>query len=265
MKTIDKYYELVGEYPSIEELFVFRQFLRLRPDEEAENKNYNPNRDPDGRFGSGASGSTATGKGSYKPTAEYVSKFNGFQSKQTSDFSRAYQAEYSFKKAGIKGKPTKVDTLSEDSQVVHRGWDDQKHLSEFTDTEQSRLSWGLNGSGVYFSTQEKTASNYGNLVTTMGIKKDAKGVDYEVIRRKADIDHKRLNSQIESMRLDAQLTVDPKQRVKMRLESDELERTSDNMHLDLGVYAALNGYDYISDKDTSFYLILDKSKLEYTQ
>lgn len=222
-------------------------------------KNYSEKqpRDKSGKW-SGGGGSSI---GDFEVSEEYYSKFNDYENKVLDNFdpNRSGFAEYLQKKTGGNAKATKVDKLSKDSQVIHRGWAGKRYAEEWISSDNPRASYGAFGDGTYFAQSKDTAGKYNAHITTFGIKSSAKGITYE----KATALMR--STERKSEKLFTKLRQEAKGDNKRMKEVQTLTNNARQLYYNAGAIARVNGYDYIKQETSNdpYYVILNRGVIEH--
>lgn len=211
----------------------------------------NPNRDPDGRFGTGKSNKDLLGD---NPSIELIRKLdNELNLSKTWPTNKGTEDQV-LKRIAIKqklnGKVKKVPKdiflkeLEKERPDIYRGFDKKEHLSQYIDGEYW-VGSGLFGSGTYGSDSKKVAKGYtsDNSVLRMTIDSNFKFGNYY-----GDISTQMRNT-------GSKLT---------RKYSDTDFGVINSIYSNPGRYAALRGFDGIFVKnieDNSQFIILNRGKV----
>lgn len=189
-----------------------------------------------------------------------------------------------YEKQGFNAKPTLLSKEDFDKEIgrgkhieVFRGVTEKAHADDFKTGDTHYPGKGIYGNGTYTSDQIDTANKYANAlnangaVMRIGLRKDAKIIDYNELRDEM------MANQVGLLNYNP-ITVARKQGEKngwsdkkiteeftrLSLEKHELEKKANKIFADDGRYAALRGYDAIQatfQRGESYYIILNRGKL----
>lgn len=265
-----KFITEVGHASSFESLGAETQSLIIRAENWEETDNgvgYNPNRDEKtGRFTFGDGSSSSK---SFSTDPSFFEQYNDFKQPPTgnnNDDSRSFFLERVIGDLGQASKPKKVSKVE---NPIYRGWKDPKHVESYINDDKTRMSQGISGSGVYFTSDLEEAQTYSfdpakgkrMVLTTFGLSKNARGIDSEILRAAQRMDRaktvEKIQKQIDTARDNRDVAAFKKAQATLK--------TSDKIYYDLGVYAALNGYDYIN-VDLGYrdhVVVVNRGALEY--
>lgn len=195
--------------------------------------------------------------------------------KKDADFYRADNLERLAAQIGFNEKPTTAESIPEGATPLYRAWTNSDYYNSYLNDNQPRLSIGIHGSGLYFSTSEEGALasvNEGGdngIVTPAYIDPTAKGVDAEVIKTEMFEAYNKWNDTFDKAIADTKSIKDKADRATEVARLQQLKKASQNLHSDAGLYAATKGYDYIytsnngSTEGQNEYVILNRSKVVF--
>lgn len=201
-------------------------------------ENYNKNHDSSGKFSSGFGGLTNA----------QVDKYSAMAYENGSDFYRSEFMERVTKDLKYDGKPGIASSVPKGTKVQYRGWHDKAHVDSYKNSPDPRLSIGIFGSGLYFTSDIEMASSYtgsANIITGAFVNKKAKVADAVKLREKMFDAADKLSGRQNKERLALKDIKGKIPRVEAQVKLTQKHNNENKLFTDLGAYAAIRGYDII--------------------
>lgn len=215
---------------------VFNLYEKVEVLEKVEN--YNKNHGDGGRFSSGIGGLTSS----------QIDKYSAMAYESGSDFYRSEFMEKVTKDLKFDGKPGVATSIPKGADIQYRGWDEKAHIDSYKNSSDPRLSIGIFGSGLYFTTDQKLAKTYtgsSSLVTTSFINKNAKIGDSIKLRDEMFAASDKLSTRQNKERVALKDIKGKIPRVEAKVKLTQKHNNENKLFTDLGAYAAIKGYDVI--------------------
>ena len=195
--------------------------------------------------------------------------------KQDSDFYRADNLERLNDAIGFNGKPKTADKIPEGATQLHRVWADQAFYDSYMNDETPRLSVGIYGSGIYFSTSSEGARTSANtsqdkmVYSQAFIDPTAKGVDAAVIGDQMFEEGQEMSEMFDKELAGLKKIKDKVKRAEEEYRIQGAKRAAEALYKDAGLYAATKGYDYIFTSDNGStdqqneFIVINRAKVVF--
>lgn len=217
---------------------------------------------------------SATAKTSFI-TVEDFSKNKDLLIKKDPDFYRADNLERLNDAIGFNGKPQTADKIPEGATQLHRVWADQAFYDSYMNDETPRLSVGIYGSGIYFSTSSEGARTSANtsqdkmVYSQAFIDPTAKGVDAAEIGNQMFEEGQEVSEMFEKELAGLKKIKDKVKRAEEEYRIQGAKRAAEALYRDAGLYAAVKGYDYIFTSDNGStdqqneFIVINRAKVTF--